>query len=202
MVKRVFIALIATFLAHSTAAQDFPGLFRVSGVAAHDVLNIRAEPSAQSPILGAFRPGADGIEVIGLSEDRSWGLVRSGEGVGWSHMRYLERQITESWARGTTGLECHGTEPFWRMTFFLPTNRAEYVAPEDSFEVRTDAPYLPSTAHPPTLALPFEGARQGFAVVRQGICSDGMSDQLFGLETQIYWRGAVGGLSGCCALTP
>lgn len=200
MFKRIAILLFGLIMAQAATAQDFPGLFRVSGVAADDVLNIRAEPSARAEILGSFAPGEAGIEVIGLSEDRRWGLVRTGDGVGWSHMRYMQRDVLESWAEGRTELDCHGTEPFWRMTFFLPTNRAEYVAPDDSFEVRTDAPYLPSTAHPPTLALAFEGARQGFAVVRQGICSNGMSEHLFGLETQVYWRGEIAGLSGCCAL--
>jgi uncharacterized membrane protein len=201
MFQRLICLLTAAFFASAATAQEFPGFYRVAGVAAHDVLNIRAEPSAQTPIVGSFAPNEGWIEVVGLSEDRRWGLVRTNEGVGWSHMRYLQRQQPDSWIRGTTALDCHGTEPFWRMSFFLPTNRAEYVAPDDSFEVRTDAPYLPSTAHPPTLALAFEGARQGFAVIRQGLCSDGMSDMLFGLETQIYWRGNATGLTGCCSLS-
>jgi uncharacterized membrane protein len=115
-------------------------------------------------------------------------------------MRYLERQVPDLWVQGRLPMRCMGTEPFWTMVFFLPTNRSEFIAPDDSFEVRTDAPYLPSTAHPPTLALAFDGARQGFAVIRQGICSDGMSDRIYGLESQIYWRGDAAGLSGCCTL--
>ena len=68
---RVFSALIALFFAAaatSASAQDFPALFSVTGVANSDVLNIRAEPSAQSPIVGHFAPHQTSIEVVGLSE--------------------------------------------------------------------------------------------------------------------------------------
>jgi uncharacterized membrane protein len=198
MFLRLLAALI--LLALPAAAQDFPALHRVTGVSAGDVLNIRAEPSARSAIVGSFPRDAAGIEVIGLSEDRTWGLVRTAEGAGWSNMRFLTREHADAWHAGTHHLTCLGTEPFWSMAFFLPGNRAEFVAPDDSWEVRTDAPNLPHTAFPPTLALPFSGAREGVAVIRNGVCSDGMSDRVFGLETQVYFRGDARGLTGCCHL--
>lgn len=199
---RLAALLVAAFLATSVQAQDFPSLHRVTGVSASDVLNIRAEPSARAALLGSFAPGAAGIEVIGLSEDRGWGLVRTNEGVGWSSMRFLSREVPGSWRDGQQSLNCHGTEPFWSMNFFLPDNRAEFLSPDSGgFEVRTDAPFLPSTFGPPTLALPFQGAREGFAVVRNGVCSDGMSDLLFGLEVQVYFRNDIRGISGCCSLS-
>lgn len=200
--KRLAILLTMLFVASAAVAQDFPSLHRVTGVSLHDVLNIRAEPSARAPILGSFGPNASGIEVIGLSEDRGWGLVRVNEGVGWSSMRFLSREVASSWRDGQQSLNCHGTEPFWSMNFFLPTNRAEFLGLDNGgFEVRTDAPLLPTTQNPPTLALPFQGAREGFAVVRNGICSDGMSDLLFGLEVQVYFRNDIRGISGCCSLS-
>ncbi len=200
MPTRILAVLLTLFLSQAVLAQDFPALHRVTGVSASDVLNIRAEPDARAPIVGAFSPGQVGIEVIGLNEDRTWGLVRSGDGVGWSSMRFLAREHAESWRDGGQSLTCSGTEPFWTLSLFLPSNRAEYVSPDDSFEMRTDAPVLPSTAFPPTLALPFSGAREGVAVVRNGVCSDGMSDRLYGLEVQVYWRGQAQGLTGCCTL--
>lgn len=197
---RLAALLIALAFAQTAAAQDFPALFRVVNVSAGDVLNIRAEPNARAAIVGRFERTQVGIEVVGLSEDRRWGLVRIDEGIGWTSMRYLQAERSDSWRDGQQTLTCLGTEPFWTFRFFLPNNRAEYVAPDTSFEVRTDAPHLPGTQFPPTLTLPFQGAREGFAVIRNGVCSDGMSDRLYGLEGQIYWRGQTQGLSGCCML--
>ncbi|WP_323035190.1 SH3 domain-containing protein [Pararhodobacter sp.] len=202
---RVLVALAAMFLtfaaATSTRAQDFPALFSVTGVANNDVLNIRQEPSARAPIVGTFSPRQTGIEVIGLSEDRRWGLVRTEEGVGWSAIRFLRQERPDSWQQGQQHLTCLGTEPFWNLNLFLPSNRAEF---EDlatgGFELRTNAPHMSFTRHPATMAMSFNGARQGFAVIRQGVCSDGMSDRLYGLEVQLYWHDQPEGLSGCCML--
>lgn len=200
MALRLWIAVVALMTATAAVAQDFPALHRVTGVSAGDVLNIRAEPSARAAILGSFARNAVGIEVIGLNEDRTWGLVRTGEGVGWSNMRYLAREHADPWHSGGHSLSCLGTEPFWRFDFFLPGNRAEFVSPDTSWEVRTDAPNLPRTTLPQTLALPFSGAREGVAVLRNAVCSDGMSDALYGLEVQVYFRGDAAGLNGCCML--
>lgn len=195
-----FLILLCT---NAAMAQDFPAIYRVTGVASNDVLNIRAEPGAGAPIIGRFRPSARGIEVMALSANGRWGLVNTEGQSGWSSMRYLAREGTGSWRDGQAQLTCFGTEPFWHMPIFLPTHRAEFHAPgEGGFELVTDAGALPSTAFPPTLAIPFSGTREGMAVVRGGgLCSDGMSDLSYGLEAQIYWRGDTAGLSGCCRLT-
>lgn len=199
---RIFIAFTALFLTTAAHAQSFPAIFRVTDVRAGDVLNIRAEPSSQAPILGSFHRFETGIEVVGLSEDRRWGLVRVGDAMGWSFMRYLAAQRADSWRDGQQEMTCFGTEPFWTVNLFLPSNRAEFHdATTGGYEVRTDAPNLPSTPHPATLAVPFYGARDGVAVIRQGVCSDGMSDRVYGLETQIYFRRDPAGLSGCCSLS-
>ncbi len=198
---RFFTILVAFFIATAATAQDFPAMHRVTSVAANDVLNIRREPTAQAAIIGSFGRTQTHIEVIGLSEDRRWGMVRTQEGVGWSFMRYLQRERADSWRDGQQPLICYGTEPFWNLNLFLPSNRVEF---EDlatgGFEMRNNAPNLNFTHHPATLAMSFTGARQGFATIRQGVCSDGMSDRLFGLEVQIYWRDRPEGLSGCCML--
>lgn len=199
---RCLIAFILLFFASTAFAQDYPALYRVTDVASDDVLNIREEPNARTPIIGHFRPTQRGIEVIGLSENGRWGLVNSGERAGWSSMRYLTRESVGSWRDGQTTLSCFGTEPFWNMPIFLPTHRAEFHGVDDGgFELVTDAGALPTTRFPPTLAIPFSGTREGMAVVRNGYCSDGMSDMAFGLETQIYWRGDTEALSGCCSIS-
>jgi hypothetical protein len=94
---RILSLILALLVAMPAAAQDLPALFRVTGVAANDVLNIRAEPSARAAIIGSFRPDAGGIEVVALSADGRWGLVNSGEQAGWSSMRYLMHQGGPGW---------------------------------------------------------------------------------------------------------
>lgn len=196
----LFMLVLALFPA-PVAAQDFPALYRVTGVSADDVLNIRTEPNARSEIIGGFTPDARGIEVIGLAPNGRWGLVNAGEQTGWSSMRYLAREHGDSWREGNMALRCFGTEPFWSMPIFLPGHRAEFHSPGDGgFELVTEAGALPSTAYPPTLAIPFSGTRDGVAVLRTAVCSDGMSDRLYGLEAQLYWLGDRAGLSGCCTL--
>ena len=198
---RFFAALTAFFLATAATAQDFPALFSVTNVASSDWLNIRAEPSARTEIVGRFDYNQTGIEVVGLSEDRRWGLVRTEDGIGWSAIRFLRKEREDSWQDGRQTLTCHGTEPFWNLSLLLPTDRADFDSlAEGRMTFHTDAPNLPFTRHPRTLAVPFSGPRNGMAVVRQGVCSNGMSDHLYGLEVQVYWRGAPEGLSGCCML--
>ncbi len=198
-----FLALLAFLLsALPLAAQEFPALYRVVGVMADDMLNIRAEPGTSAPVIGGFAPGQRGIEVMATSPDGRWGLVNSGEQAGWSSLRFLARESGPGWRAGAQPLVCFGTEPFWRANLFLPTHRAEvFFMDEGGFELVLDTGPLPSTPFPATLAIPFSGMREGMAVVRAALCSDGMSDRLYGLETQIYWRGQREGLSGCCRLS-
>ncbi len=199
--------LAATLLALPGAAlaDSFPALHRVVGVAQDDVLNIRSEPHARAQIIGGFAPDERGIEVIALADNGRWGLVNTGERSGWSHMRYLDRDMEGSWRDGTHPLGCFGTEPFWRLDLFLPGHQAEFFGLHDpeaegGFELVTDAGALPATRFPPTLAVPFSGTREGMAVMRGEACNDGMSDRDFGISVLLYWRGDTEGLSGCCAL--
>lgn len=195
------VLVLAVLLAAPVAAQDLPALYRVAGVAANDVLNVRAEPSARAAILSGFAPGAGGIEVVALAEGGRWGQVNLGESTGWVSMRFLTREADAGWRSGSVPMQCFGTEPFWSLRLFLPSHRAEFHTPDNGgMELVTDAGALPSTAFPPTLAIPFAGAREGMAVVRPAACSDGMSDGQWGLEAQLYFRGQTDGLSGCCSL--
>ena len=201
MLSRFFLLLTCLFLAQTALAQEFPALHRVVDVRAGDWLNIRAEPDARAEILGRFDRTQTGIEVIGLSEDRRWGLVRTDERVGWSSMRYLEAERSDSWIDGQQSLTCMGTEPFWTFHLYLPGISATYDSLADgAMTFTTDAPNLPMTRGPYTLAVPFSGPRSGMVTIRNAVCDDGMSDRLYGLEAQVYWRGQRNGLSGCCIL--
>jgi len=195
------LCLLWLALAVPVQASDLPAHYRVNGVEAGDVLNIRAGPGVGFAVIGALMPLARQIEVVALSPDGRWGLLNSGEQSGWAAMRFLAREDGESWRSGARPLACFGTEPFWRVNLFLPSHRAEVFFPgEGGFELVLDTAPLPATAFPPSLAIPFSGAREGVAVLRGALCSDGMSDQSFGIEGQIYWRGDAQGLSGCCLL--
>lgn len=73
------------------AVQETPAImYRVTGVASDDVLNIRTEPSARSPIIGSFSHRAQSIEVIGIDSGSRWVLVRFGNQTGWVHGAFLE----------------------------------------------------------------------------------------------------------------
>lgn len=195
------VLLLVLSMAAPVAAQDLPALYRVTGVAADDVLNVRAEPSAQAAILSGFAPSAGGIEVVALAEGGRWGQVNLGESTGWVSMRFLAREGDAGWRSGTVPMQCFGTEPFWSVRFFLPGHRAEFHTPGNGgVEWVTDAGALPTTVLPPTLAIPFSGSHEGMAVIRPANCSDGMSDGQWGLEAQVYVRGQTDGLSGCCSL--
>jgi uncharacterized membrane protein len=200
---RLLLGMLYIILTGGAAvAQSLPALYSVTGVAADDRLNIREGPGTDWRITGGLSPKATGIEVTALSENERWGRINSGEGTGWISMRYLAREHEHGWRDGEMPLRCFGTEPFWSMPIFLPTHHIEVHEPDHGgYELVGDAGALPTTAFPPTLAVPFSGMHEGMAVIRENAsCSDGMSDRLYGLEAQVYWRGDTSGWSGCCSL--
>jgi uncharacterized membrane protein len=184
------------------AAESLPARYDVSGVAASDRLNVRSGPGMGAEVIGGLAPDAVGVEVTAVNESGRWGRINTDEGTGWVALRYLARQAGSDWHAGETPLRCFGTEPFWSMPIFLPTHRIEFHEPGDGgFELVADSGALPATVFPQTLAVPFSGMRDGMVVIRANpACSDGMSDRLFGLEAQVYWRGDTTGLSGCCTV--
>lgn len=182
----------------AAATQDaWPALFDVVGVAADDVLNIRATPDAGAAIVGTLAAGATKVEVIVPNDTETWGRVNTGEGTGWVSLSYLDRhpgQSTYSYPKITS---CFGTEPFWTLT----------VAPEVGFATPNgETPGTLRSQQSPLNAL----ARFGLTVdlmdrtfrgvvVRQQ-CSDGMSDRAYGMEVNAFYGNEM--LSGCCTLAP
>lgn len=191
-------ALALALWAGAVIAQDFPALYDVTGVAAGDVLNIRAMPDAGADILASYPPTRLGVEVLRLSPDGRWAEVGLPEGNGWVALRYLAA-VPQSDTLPLP-LRCSGTEPFWTLA----------LAPEAS-GFRTPEGHLPLTltstlrARNGFTASLVDDAGENWQVTAQVMqCSDGMSDRMFGLRALVAGRGGEDGgggpeiYAGCC----
>lgn len=58
-------ALAVAIAAPAHAEADGPDYYRVTGVAANDTLNIRAEPSASARKIGEIPPDGNGVKNLG-----------------------------------------------------------------------------------------------------------------------------------------
>ena len=95
------------------------GYYAVSNVAPDDVLNVREEPRGSSPKLGSLAFNKDIVEIVSTNSAGSWGMVRMGEHMGWTSMRYLRptRVTTFGGTIIPIGLRCFLEEPFVTYTF-------------------------------------------------------------------------------------
>ena len=187
--------LVAAGLAQ--AELRLPMVFDVQAVAADDVLNVRAEPSAAARVLTTLAPSTKGIEVIGLSEDGKWGQISTGEGNGWVAMRFLVAQHPAGALAGE--LTCFGTEPFWRLAVSPQSLRwkpmdgaeqklelAEWIAADGGYFAASDA----------------DAQTKAQLIVSPEQCSDGMSDRAYGYAVRVILSQgkAASLLRGCCTL--
>ena len=191
------IALLA--LPGHAAETILPGLADVTGVAANDVLNIRAAPNAKSAIIGSFAPDAAGIEVVATQD--GWLRITTPEASGWISARYATLR-PGLWQPGALppGLACHGTEPFWGLT--LDGNAARLTRPEAAQRHEGLRILQPAGAGPSAhRALVAEGL-VAIVAPAPALCSDGMSDALFGLDVNVVLgEGAEASyLHGCCSI--
>lgn len=198
--RRVAPILFALLPLPSVAQSDIlPALHDVAGVAADDVLNVRAGPGTGFEAVGSLAPSETGIEAVEASEDGRWLRVNSGEGSGWVSARYLSRTGPD-WAEGLPDpLRCFGTEPFWSLEV-------------SGGEIEFSTPDAPSWSLPVEEEIAALGRPMRFAVVATdvtmvvtgGLCSDGMSNRLFGLSTDIVIDRGEGSVmvSGCCSIAP
>lgn len=196
-------ALILMLLPLGALAQPYPALHDVTGVAGDDVLNIRTGPSASTEIVGAFGPFQRDIEVVALNPAGTWGLVNFGEGSGWASMRFLARQPGQSWGDFPQALECGGTEPFWGLSIRADgTMRLDRMGEVDFYITRAR---IPASGRPDRFAIRADnGGGEIAPIIAYAACSDGMSDQSFGLTVDFLHRTAAGETlySGCCRLAP
>jgi uncharacterized membrane protein len=184
--------------ATSLWAEVYPAFHAVTGVAADDVLNIRAAPDATSDILASLPPDATGIEVVAVAGD--WAVLNSGEATGYAALRFLRREAGADWNTLQRPLSCFGTEPFWSMEIDPATGEIRRQTPDDP--APTAAPltvaWLGSPRAPDmAVALP-----DGLALLSPAECSDGMSDRRYGIGVQVFRTGVgyVDRETGCCRL--
>lgn len=194
MIRMLCLALVLAPAAVS--AQDFPALFDVTGVAGGDVLNIREQASARSPVIETLPPDTRGVEVVAQVGD--WGAVNTGERVGYVSMTYLHRAAGPAWQSLDLPLGCSGTEPFWGLTWSPQSSEVNLSLPDAGTRS------LPVTARWPQLPgshLVGLGAAEGTVVLRATECSDGMSDHRYGLSADLFLSGEKPvHYTGCCSL--
>ena len=189
------LGLLALLMAGPLAAQDLPALYDVSDVADFDVLNVRVAPDASAEMIGELAPDATGIEVT-AAED-GWGRVNVNGQSGWASLSFLTR-VVDQWPDGQPAPEsCFGTEPFWTLSFDGPDMTFEQIDAEGQTGLVTHRARSVNRTDRFLIAGDLEGTHVTATLSRQS-CSDGMSDQLFGLSSEIVIGGTL--YSGCCTM--
>ena len=201
---RHLLAALLIWIAGSAAAElTFPALYKVYGVAEGDVLNVRQEPNAQAPIIGALTPDARNVEVVRANPAGTWGLVNTGERSGWVSLRYMRLQYRGSTLDFRNVRSCFGTEPFWRILFKDRTNGV-FDSPKETFNLGLSPPAA-------TVDPNYDGAIMGqssngqilVVLIDRRACGDGMSDRSYGFHTDVLISGTkTDRLTGCCTIAP
>jgi hypothetical protein len=91
--------------------------FRVEGVAADDVLNIRSQPDASSRILGSIPPQESHVEGLGAPSTgarSTWQRVRYAGVTGWVNARFLRANVGGPPSHEVTGAVESGNPMGWR----------------------------------------------------------------------------------------
>lgn len=196
-------ALAFACLAGPCVANDLPALYSVSDVGKNDVLNIRSAPSAGSPTIGSLPSNAANVEVVETDATGRWGRINTGEGTGWIALRFATRQSGQD-ATNTT--RCFGTEPFWSLDLGSDARLTRLNA---SVETRVigSVQHLRAAGRSDRFGIVARSQEQGpvlTGVLRRELCSDGMSDRLYGLgvDLVIIEAGAVEQIAGCCTIAP
>lgn len=192
-------ALVAApITAGAEGFKTLPHLAKVTGLAANDTLNVRANPSAQSADIGDIKQDQK-VEVLELDGSGKWARILQAEGNGWVSTRYLAQQSQAMTPSGMPlGLHCTGTEPFWSAR--LDADATVH------FEVMGQG----AQSYPLDWTSPSQnrgGAEYGLSatglsgILRRAACSDGMSDRNYGwaLDLIVESEGGKTLLGGCCS---
>lgn len=200
---RLALALALTLLARPSAAlpeatPEPDAAYRVVGVAADDLLNVRRQPGVGGEVVARLRPDRRGLVVTGKRVEAGggvWWSVLLGAGEeGWVNARFLTPENPRLAARAHP-LRCVGTEPFWSLK--LGSTEARFETPEGA----ESWSFLAARIAPPARAGMLKaGSRSGSLDARRAmpLCSDGMSD--VGYPYEVRLRTPDGrDLAGCCS---
>jgi len=193
-------ALLLIWPLSLTAQEALPALYDVARVAADDVLNVRAEPGASAPIVGTLAPDQNGVEVVERNADGTWGRILIAEGTGWVSLAYLDRQAGQEGFPAVHS--CTGTEPFWGL---WPESGGWLYSSPDGPDHSLDEVWgdrSVSRTDRYGLVLGWEDISAS-VVLRRELCSDGMSDRLYGLSADVLMTegGQTRLLTGCCRVS-
>ncbi len=202
---KALISLIISLFVTTAAwaeAPYLPALYDVSGVAAGDVLNLRAGPGVKHPVVGRYARNQRRISVLQLSDDSNWGLVAHGEGRAWVAMHSLMLQPRQVAGQLPEPLFCGGTEPGWDLS--LDQGRAVFSdydgkGPELRLRWQGVADGMQPYFYGVRLA---DDSHEINAVITRDLCSDGMSDRPHGFSINAILSGDWGNrmVTGCCSL--
>jgi uncharacterized membrane protein len=209
MLAAAFLAGCGGLFVSAANAQE-PGYFRVSGVAANDVLNIRAEPGGSSDILAELSPGAGPVEVLEVrgSGASAWGRVHAADSDGWVSMRFLVPMEVATIPNTLIpeGLYCGGTEPFWGMSIRSAGGLALDTPDGEEPPLAIDkALTAVGRMHRFFITASGGGKRLTAAIGRYEQCSDGMSDRDYSWRIDLLVEDpahpdGIYSMEGCCRL--
>ena len=190
------LVVLLLFTASPLAADDFPALYSVNGVAANDVLNIRQAPDPTSPIIGTLAPDAAGVEVV--DESDGWASVNTGEALGYAAARFLSAESGSPWYQLEQPISCSGTEPFWSFEIDTPKMTTTFTsATSEKPRVLPIQGLWPGNSWSTSAAV---AVAEGMAVLRHEACNDGMSERGYGIAIDIFLNGGNHRISGCCTM--
>ncbi len=207
---RIIVAILALLAFVLQVAAADPGFYKVSGVAAGDVLNIRSEPVAEAEALGSFQPGDAPVEVLEVvvSGGSEWGRVHSSDSDGYVSMKFLEPvEVATLGSSGIAdGLACSGTEPFWNVRLSSSEGLVFEAMAGESFKLEIlDARNAIGRQHR-FAAIASDGKTRATAMIGKGeSCSDGMSERNFSWRIDMLVERAGDSnfpqlYEGCCRL--
>ena len=208
----IFFAVLIACSGLVRADGHIPGLFKVTGVASDDTLNVRRGPGTGYEILGAFPPDRRDIEINALSDNGKWGRTNFNDEAGWVSMRFLTAQAGSA-VNLPFGLTCAGTEPFWSLTFNADETASGEFWPMGLVDDGTTEYGAVWASRPANRITPKFGFRlmaettrhgiRGSGIIRTQECSDGMSDRDYGFAIDLLLTGGGQRLfvDGCCSIS-
>ncbi len=211
LLRIVTFSIGLIFSAISVNAQDMlvePRLYDVTRVASNDVLNVREKPSASSAKIGELAHNNLAVEVIALSANGKWGLVNSDDQSGWVSMQFMKPSLAAH--EPPLDLACAGTEPFWSL-IFDPSRigQADWsmmglTESESFYEGFWTAPAVNRSNQSFAFSMSPDKTGSGInasGIISTEICSDGMSDRVYGYAIDLILSGSqTMYVTGCCSV--